>query len=479
MHMLTSGRYLYWMHLDGSSLGPRRQTHKWLLRKVLKAVPPATGYHFTIDQGYGSLELAQMLNRRHQYFTMTVQSNRPSWLFGNKKQKTGLAGSGLEKGELRWAVESEQNIAAAVWQDHKQVNVLTNMYDPRDVVHEEPPFQGVPHSLWRRQRQEMLAKQFKYSTVKRPGIIPVYIRGYRDKYHKVDAIDQHSLDYLYNWRSAKWITHIIHSFATWWMLDSWLLFHHSQAPGTVGMALSQGNFNDELCRQLLEKGWATDSSSSRDLTPLFPLTVPSAPKRAAHPEAHIPCQAQPCAGYTSSKVRGVCAYCKVEGLHSATNDCRTVYFCICCRNWLHPPNSTAHKACWAHWHSKEWNPAVLSSSTLRSSPIKLTDPAPWSAVYKDLHIPNLPVSLEPMTDCSVKLLAPTAEEMKQSQSMSWDEILKEHPHLLEGCSVPASTPSKATDIPMLLPPPHSSSRSSRLEESGHRSTLHHPHKNQP
>ena len=191
-----------------------------LVQRILQQLPgfsQARGYRVYLDQGYSSLPLANWLNERGHYFTMSMQSTQPSFLFKEGLHKGG-PGARFFKGQLRWAIKNESAeghhpILAATWSDRAKFNCLTNMHDPRDVVPKTPK-----QTKWAAANSQ---------TAQQPQVIPAFAGNYRLNYHAVDIVSQQTRSLIFKHRCRKWPLTILHGVLVWSTYNAWQLFTHN------------------------------------------------------------------------------------------------------------------------------------------------------------------------------------------------------------------------------------------------------------
>ena len=81
---------------------------------------PNKDYIIYCDSYYGSLELAENLDKEGYKFVLSVRANRLTWLFKDNLQV------GLKKGE--WEYKTNNNLCATSFYDMKKCNFISNCY---------------------------------------------------------------------------------------------------------------------------------------------------------------------------------------------------------------------------------------------------------------------------------------------------------------------------------------------------------------
>jgi hypothetical protein len=172
---------------------------------------PRVGYHVYADCYYGSDTLARFLQKHGHYFTLSCQSNRPSWLFAD------YLAVGLQKHQWNWSCHPKRGLCALSFHDRGMCHFISNQYGGKD---------------W-----ELTAKG---------EIIPVMVGDYRRHYGAVDTSDSNHLLYLYKHRNLKRTMAQFQSYVKMAVANAWVYYKtgHTQE-------ISQKDF----IRVLVEEMW--------------------------------------------------------------------------------------------------------------------------------------------------------------------------------------------------------------------------------
>ena len=129
--MATSSNYVYSFWLYSGSNSTRKTNTENIVLDFVKELPSLP--HFILSNSYyGSLSLAEELNKLQVRFIMSCQKNRPAFLFKDylNKQKN------MKQGESRFI--SNGHLVAFYFKDRAKVNFLTNA-DLVKAEHVVPP----------------------------------------------------------------------------------------------------------------------------------------------------------------------------------------------------------------------------------------------------------------------------------------------------------------------------------------------------
>ena len=94
----------------------------------METIEKPINYTIYTDSYYGSLELAEYLNRKQFYFVLSCGKNRPSFLFADCLHQD------LEKGNCSSTVNSVDSFFALSFKDKKIFNVLSNFGNPLNTI---------------------------------------------------------------------------------------------------------------------------------------------------------------------------------------------------------------------------------------------------------------------------------------------------------------------------------------------------------
>lgn len=163
-----------------------------VVRDLVSRIPK--GNHiFYADSWFGSLDLAETLQREGRYFVLMCRANRPSWLWSD------WLNVGLKKGESAGAKRKDKTMNAVSLKDRKAVNILTNVASSKIVR--------------TRNNKEK----------------PEAVQNYSAHMNALDRFDRQHTLYLMRHRRRKWTRAYLYSMIKFAVHNARLLWNHSHS----------------------------------------------------------------------------------------------------------------------------------------------------------------------------------------------------------------------------------------------------------